>query len=374
MDSAPIRAILRQPFREQIAAFRLRLGTLLPTARWDDISGVQHDRGFMVAGAVKADLLADLGQAIDKAIAEGTSLEEFRADFRKTVATHGWSGFTGDGTKKGVAWRTRVIYTTNLSSTYAAGRHAQLVEGGYPLWVYRHGASLEPRPDHLGWDGLVLAPDHPFWAAHYPPNGWGCSCYVLGARSAAAARRLGGDPDMPLPDGWQRIDPATGAQVGIDRGWDHAPGSDAIQTILALRDKLDALPAQPSVALIQEWLRLHAFDDWLADPLDAWPVLRLPDKTPGPAAGLVADLPAETVTVIANAAGRALSAADYAVAQRVVDLPGAVRETLDGGTSLVIRAPADLVGRPGNAMITVTLARRGDRWQLTGLDIGEGLA
>ncbi len=373
MDSTPIRAILRQPFREQIAAFRLRLGTLLPTARWDDISGVQHDRAFMVAGAVKADLLSDLGQAVDKAIAEGTSLEEFRADFRRIVAERGWSGFTGDGSRSGVAWRTRVIYTTNLRSTYAAGRHAQLVEGAYPLWVYRHGLSREPRPDHLSWDRLVLPPDHPFWAAHYPPNGWGCSCYVLGARNEAAARRLGGEPGKPLPDGWQRVDPSTGAPVGIDRGWDHAPGSDAIQTILGLRDKLDELPPRPSTALIQEWLRLQAFDDWLTDPSDAWPVLRLAPAPGEPAGNPVVDLPAEAVSVIATTAGRPLSAAEYALAQRVIDLPTAARSIQEGGALVDISAEAGLVGRSGDATITVTLARRGDRWQLVGLDLGERL-
>lgn len=140
-----IRAIFRKPFLEQVAAFRLRLGNLVPTRRWDDIRGLQHDRAFMVAGAVKADLLADLGEAVEKAILEGTSLEEFRRDFRRIVETRGWHGWTGEGTKKGEAWRTRVIYRTNAATTYAAGRLAQLRDGGFPYWIYFHGGSLEPR-------------------------------------------------------------------------------------------------------------------------------------------------------------------------------------------------------------------------------------
>ena len=84
-----VQAILRQPFAAQVAAFRLRLGNLVPTSRWDDISRSMHDSAFMVSGATKAELLADLAAAIDKAIVEGTGLEEFRRDFREIVERHG---------------------------------------------------------------------------------------------------------------------------------------------------------------------------------------------------------------------------------------------------------------------------------------------
>jgi uncharacterized protein with gpF-like domain len=45
-----------------------------------------HDRAFVVAGATKADLLADLAQAVDKAINTGATLEMFRQNFRKIIA------------------------------------------------------------------------------------------------------------------------------------------------------------------------------------------------------------------------------------------------------------------------------------------------
>lgn len=244
-------AVFRKPFKEAVAAFRLRMGNLVPTARWDDIWQSQHDRAFMVAGATKADLLADLAKAVEKAIAEGTSLEEFRRDFRRIVEERGWHGWTGEGTKGGEAWRTRVIYRTNMRTSYAAGRLAQLVEGGFKLWIYRHGGSLEPRVIHLGWDGLVLPPDHPFWATHAPPNGWGCSCYIVGARSFRGAQRLGGQPGKELPEGWQKLDQKTGAPVGIDKGWAYQPGASAVDDILAMaRDKARDLPKPVADALL----------------------------------------------------------------------------------------------------------------------------
>ncbi len=232
-----------KPFAAQVAAFRIRLGNLVPTATWTDLIHAQHDRAFVVAGAMKADLLADLGAAVQKSIENGTSLQEFRRDFRRIVEKHGWHGWTGEGTKAGEAWRTRVIYKTNMATAYAAGRMAQLVAANYPLWVYRHGGSLEPRIQHLGWDGLILPPDHPFWITHAPPNGWGCSCYVLGARSERGAVRLGGKPGLKLPANWAAPDPRTGVPSGIDKGWAYAPGRSVAEDIIrAIGPKSATLP------------------------------------------------------------------------------------------------------------------------------------
>ena len=236
-------ATFRKPFAEQVAAYRLRLGNPVPTARFDDISRAQHDTGWMVAGAVKADLLADLGQAVDRAIAKGTGFEAFKSDFRGIVEKHGWHGWTGEGTAKGEAWRMRVIYRTNMATSYAAGRMAQLVDGQFKYWVYRHGNALEPRLQHLAWDGVALAPDHPFWASHSPPNDWGCTCYVTGARTEAGIKRVGGTVGKPLPEGWDALNPKTGAPVGVGKGWDYAPGASVAAALIAVVAKIPKLPA-----------------------------------------------------------------------------------------------------------------------------------
>lgn len=231
MADPALSAVFRRPFPEQVAALRLRLGNLVPTARWDDIWQDAHDRSFVVAGAMKADLLADLAGAVDKAISEGRGLEEFRRDFREIVEKQGWHGWTGEGTKAGEAWRTRVIYRTNARTSFMAGRFAQLKAAGFKYWVYRHGGSLEPREQHLAWDGLILPADHPFWATHFPPNGWGCSCRVRGARSLKGALRVGGDPTVQLGEGWDKLSPKTGAPEGIDKGWAYAPGASVADEI-----------------------------------------------------------------------------------------------------------------------------------------------
>lgn len=245
--------MLGRPFDEQVAYFRQKLGNLVPTQTWTDMMGQSHDTGFMVAGAMKADLLSDLAAAVDRAIAEGTSLDAFRKDFQAIVERNGWHDYTGSGSAAGIAWRTRTIYATNAATSYAAGREAQLRQAGYALFVYRHNDTvMHPRVQHLAWDGLTLPADHPFWATHSPPNGWGCRCYKVGARSAAGARRLGGDPGKPLPPGWDLVDPRTGSPPGIDRGWGHAPGASVADTVAALAEKAVNWDRQLSLAFMRD--------------------------------------------------------------------------------------------------------------------------
>jgi hypothetical protein len=50
-----------------------------------------HAAAFSIAGAQKQALLADFFEAIKKALEDGTTLQDFRQDFDRIVATHGWS-------------------------------------------------------------------------------------------------------------------------------------------------------------------------------------------------------------------------------------------------------------------------------------------
>lgn len=266
--------VFHRPFAEQVAFFRAKLGKLVPTQFWDDLQKAEHDRAFMVAGAAKADLLQDLAAAVDKFIAQGTSIESFRKDFFAIAEKHGWTNYTGSGTAAGRAWRTRVIYTTNAQASYSAGRLAQLRAGNFKWWVYKHSdGEMHPRPIHESWDGLVLPPDHPFWKQHYPPSGWGCRCYVLGARGDVSARAMGGDPGKQLPEGWDAIDSSTGEPLGIDKGWGYAPGdtvSDAVTETAAkiqawdydiAKAFMDSVPADTRDALATSYRNLPSTAD-----------------------------------------------------------------------------------------------------------------
>lgn len=216
--------VFDQPFREQRDFLRQKRGK--PTKSWLDAMRGVHDRGFVISGAMDMALLSDFQTAIVKA----RTLEEFRADFDAIVARHGWS-YKGER-----GWRTRVIFETNMRTSFMAGRLKQMRDPDVlklrPFWQYRHGERRKPRNPrqrHLAWHGLVLRHDDPFWSTHYPPNGWMCTCGVrnLSRRDLA---RLGKDaPDQsPEPLYEPIIDPVSGKLIeqpqGIDYGWDYQPG------------------------------------------------------------------------------------------------------------------------------------------------------
>lgn len=227
------------PFDEAIRYFQRKVN--LPTRRWTDLWQGMHTRAFVVAGAMKEDLLSDLRGAVDKAIAEGTTLAEFRRDFDDIVARHGWS-YRG---KRG--WRTGVIYNTNLRTAHAAGRYQQMADPDVltarPYWRYIGGLSGHPREEHLSWSGTVLKHDDPWWQTHYPPNGWGCKCKVVShsareiERMKAAGTRIKTTAPADAAYSWRN--PRTGATVqvprGIDPGWAYNPGEAAWGRNQALR-------------------------------------------------------------------------------------------------------------------------------------------
>ena len=104
----------------------------------------------------------------------------------------------------------------------------------------------EARPQHVAWDGLTLRHDDPWWQVHYPPNGWGCKCYVE-ALSPREAERAGGTGEAP-PTKWREV--RVGTRVvrvadGVDAGFSYAPGR-AAQLGEAVRHRLRASLRQPA--------------------------------------------------------------------------------------------------------------------------------
>lgn len=222
------------PFREQNEFLRRKLN--LPTESWTDIYTREHDYAFVVAGANRDELVADFRQAVEKAITGGTSLEAFRREFDAIVARHGWS-YNG-----GRNWRSRVIYETNLRSSYMAGRYEQLmaVREERPYWQYIHSDAVEhPREEHEAWNGMVLHWSDPWWRYHFPINAWGCQCSVraLSQRDLERMGKTGPDTAPPIvmeqriigqrsPNGPRVVE----VPKGIDPGFEYVPGQSRLNS------------------------------------------------------------------------------------------------------------------------------------------------
>lgn len=252
----------------------------LPTERWDDLLRAAHARAFSVAGVTRDDMLADFRAAIEKAREQGTGLQEFRKDFDAIVDRTGWKFRARGATEEERrAWRARIIYTTNMRTSYMAGRYKQLTDPDVlryrPWWMYKHSGAMHPRMTHLALNGKVFAASDPVWRVYFPPNGWGCGCDVV-ALSNRQLKAMGKDgPDeWPLGDPYEGTDPRTGEPEtrypGIDRGWEYNVGQSWLDGIVPgeLRQPLppygerrpavdlppmpEAQPAAPSVLMADD--------------------------------------------------------------------------------------------------------------------------
>lgn len=272
------------------------------TLRWDDLAGPVHGKVFAVAGAVQADLLADLHQALINAMANGTTITQFRKDFDAAVQKAGWS-YTG---KRG--WRTRIIFDTNMRSAHMAGRWQQLQanKSNRPYLQYRTAGDARVRPQHRLWNGQVHALDSAFWQTHYPPNGWGCRCTVR-AFSQADIDSKGiqvqpaFDPKaMPTRLVQSRDGLATDqVPIGIDPGWDHNVGRSWITPEVALGQKLAALPLELRGPMVDRTIS-PAFQTVLNERFTAFRTALKASGKPSGAAQIVGYLDSAIVNALAT--------------------------------------------------------------------------
>ena len=165
----------------------LRAKQLKPAFSYEDVWLEEHANNFTVAKAMQLDVLQDFKDAIDLAIENGQTLDQFQKEITPTLMRKGWWGKKtmvdpADGKEKAVRLgsdrRLKTIYNVNTRQAYNAGRWERgQRSAAHTHIMYLVGPSTHHRKEHLSWNGLVLPKDHPFWNTHTPMNGWGCKCY-----------------------------------------------------------------------------------------------------------------------------------------------------------------------------------------------------
>lgn len=242
-------------FQEQIEYLTQK--TNLPTQSYKDITSRQHDRAFVVAGAMKADLLNDLHNAVNKAVTDGQSFKDFQNNFDDIIGKHGW---LSDEDEKYKAWRAKIIYQTNLKTSHAAGRYKQMTSPEMlklrPYWRYRHNSIENPRIQHEKWNNLVLPADDPFWKVNYTPNGYGCNCTIdaINERQLHAMGKTKPD-DAPAFDGGERSD------------FNSAPGANWFPD-------LNKYPEPIAKSFVKETMQDGIFDRFVEDTFEATEVIK----------------------------------------------------------------------------------------------------
>lgn len=252
------------PPTEALGYFRSK--GLQPSFSYADMIGAANDQAFTVAKMMDVDLLAQVRNSLDSALANGTTFQEWRRELEPVLKAAGWWGqspmpdpLTGQvvDAQLGSAWRLETIFRTNLQTAYAAGqwREIQAQAAIAPFLMYDAVDDFRTRDLHRAWDGKVLAVTSPWWRTHYPPNGWNCRCGVI-QLDAEQVASMGITPTADPPDdgSYSWTNPRTGERLrvpnGIDPGFDRNAGDVAIDNLRQLlREKVATLPEDMQAAI-----------------------------------------------------------------------------------------------------------------------------
>jgi SPP1 gp7 family putative phage head morphogenesis protein len=236
----------RQPFKQAIEAHRAKVP--IPASEWDQVVDDANEWAFAVASVTRADVLADIYNAVDRALTEGTGIDQFRKDFNQIVERRGW----GAG-KSFTPYRVELILSQNLRTAYQAGRYQQMstpaIAKARPHWQWKHRDSRNPRPAHLALNNRVFSFDDPFWTGGFPPCGWGCRCSVFSVsdrelKAEGLSVEESPTETVTLRDratGKTTKVPAINGQPIIEPGFNFTPGSKPDRTA-TLERMLERLP------------------------------------------------------------------------------------------------------------------------------------
>lgn len=269
----------------EVSAYMRQKG-LRPAFRWSEVWGEEHAHAFTVAKAVQADILSTLKESLQWAIDKGIPYETWARELKPELQRLGWWGqadmadpATGEvkARELGSPRRLRTIFDANLRSARAAGQweRGQRTKAVLPFYLYQLGPSERHRPEHVAREGMIRPVDDPIWLVWFPPNGWGCKCWLLQITRSEANRR-GVSPPVEIetvPWTRRRDDGSTETvqvPAGIDPGWANNPGLSRSRTLMTnLTDRLTSVGEPAARALMTDLWSGSTPEVWAAQPA-AW--------------------------------------------------------------------------------------------------------
>ncbi len=217
-------------FREAIDAFRDRVP--MTDSLFDELEAAEREFAFTVANVAQADVVADAFDAIDRAVSQGTSFEQFRDDVGAKLE-NAWGGEEPG--------RLETIFRTNTMTAYNQGRFRLMtspaVKAARPYW--RWDVVVDARTSDeicrpIGAAKVVLPQDHPWARTHYPPLHPNCRtvCTPLSEEEARAEGITRSPPNVKVVDGFGAAPAVTGSD------WEPEPQDYPAPIAAELDDKL----------------------------------------------------------------------------------------------------------------------------------------
>ena len=214
-------------FREAVRAWRQRVP--MTQDEYDQLAQNARQRAFTVASVAQADLVTDVWRALDSAVAEGSSFD----DFKEAVGAQLEAAWGGPD-----AGRLSTIFRTNVQTAYNAGRYAQARHPAVglrrPFWRFVAVEDARTSDICAPLGGTVLPASDPWWGTHQPPLHFNCrSTFVPLTEEEAQAEGL--TEEAPAVD----ADEGFGA-APVDGDSEWAPDPDAYPAAIGaeLRDRL----------------------------------------------------------------------------------------------------------------------------------------
>jgi SPP1 gp7 family putative phage head morphogenesis protein len=273
-------------------------------AEYKAMSAEAKVQAFAAAEIAKGEELYTVQRAINRAIAEGTTLKQFKEDAAEIFARRGWD--------KDKPYRIDLIFRNNVQTAYAVGQWEEINTGN--LFPYVQYSSInDSRRTQIckRLSGKIWRREDPALDTVAPLNHHQCRSSLIG-RTKGSIKREGGGVQEGLPDLKENEQPGEGFDVN--------PGKVAYGGQLDnYRKSVDKWPDTLARKSTAESVSGDFFQEWAKKPKGEFPVAVAPE-----AVATQVGVETKAISAVADQVNVALSsgvpAADYTKVQAVLDV------------------------------------------------------
>ena len=267
---------------------------LKPSFDYRDVYREEHAYAFVVAKVMQMDVLQTIRDEFLESLKNGGTVREFEKALTPKLQKLGWWGeeekldpITKEKrtVQLGSPRRLKTIYRVNMRSARAAGQWQRIerTRTTHPYLLYELGPSREHREQHVGWAGILLPSNDPWWQTHYPPNGWGCKCRVRQVSKREYERLKGSGQYLtqaPVIKRKEWINKRSGEVLqvpeGIDPSFDMNVGMARQEHLQQLiKTKLNSSHPSIAAAGAKALVNSPAFTFFLEKPANSYPIASL---------------------------------------------------------------------------------------------------